>query len=606
MGRLIGAWRLFGRHKSARTGKMLSDNNQMSDGSSSAGSAEPTAASVTVCRCVLSAAVLLALADCWCRSAIGCRPATAGGTKLRPLTVSAAFCCALVGSIAGIVDALAPSLAVRQARAVAVLAAAGICWCVAAVVLRTSLWREESCCGATLGQIGRHLPLSLVAVLAVLATAGSCVRAIAKWPIRSGLHLQDPDDEVTALLASPGPSALLLAVLLSGCFAKADGSLSPGETLCLIFAALLAGAAGSVATKFAVHAELAQLPKSFGPEALCAALLTLAAISAWCGLRQWVCQPSAGSESGRRGGMWSNSSSSGLGASLLADESADEEDGFKSRLPPTIMKPKVRSKPEATLQTAGARAGGSAAGQTGSSPAGQLALGGGDEMLDEAQRLAGVASRGSRARPPPRRRSRAENSRRLDGRRPNGSSDESSDDSEDPPADADEEEDQDRRRMPPPEPRRRAAAPASASSSRRDTFHAIPAATSQQQTAQSESSPEAAADPRPGVQGGPGAVAAAAMALRRAYRSGRERKKRNAWEGAVSAFGEALKEYQAAVDSGADAGGGIALGGGFSSSVRVPSLPANTCESVVPGSSACLMHTFGLIRRSQKVLAEAC
>jgi hypothetical protein len=37
----------------------------------------------------------------------------------------------------------------------------------------------------------------------------------------------------------------------------------------------------------------------------------------------------------------------------------------------------------------------------------------------------------------------------------------------------------------------------------------------------------------------------------------------------VSAFGEALKLYQAAVDSGADSGGGIALGGGFSSSVRV-------------------------------------
>ena len=64
---------------------------------------------------------------------------------------------------------------------------------------------------------------------------------------------------------------------------------------------------------------------------------------------------------------------------------------------------------------------------------------------------------------------------------------------------------------------------------------------------------------------GPGAVAAAAMALRRAYRSGRERKKRGAWEPAIAAFSEALKLYSAAVGPGAPADA-VALGGGFSSS----------------------------------------
>jgi hypothetical protein len=550
----------------------MSGGSQM-DGSSS-GASEGAAPAVMACRCALCVLLLIAFADCWCRSAIGCKPVTAGGTKSRPLTVSAAFGCALVASITGVADALAPSPAVLQARAVAVLAAACSCWCIAAVVLHTSLWREESCCGATLAQIGRHVPLLLVAVLAVLATGVSCCRALAKWPIHDGLHLQAPDDEVTALLAAPGPSALLLAVLLSGCFARVDGALSPGETLCLIFAALLVGTAGCVATKFAVHAELANLPKSFGPEALCATLLAFATICAWCGLRHWVCQPAAGAEAGKRGGMWSNGSSSGLGASLLADDSTDEEGGFKSRLPPTIMKPKVQPKPNEALNAAGGRSGASPTSQTGSRESlstGQVTRGDDDGLLDEAQRLAGAASRGSRARPP-RRRSRAENIRRhVDDRRHDGRSDESDYDSEDPYADANVEEDEDRRRMPPPEPRRRAAAPAPASPSRpaRGAVPTNSVATSQQHNVHSESSPEAAADPNSEVQGGPGAVAATAMALRRAYRSGRERKKRNAWEGAVSAFGEALKLYQAAVDSGADSGGGIALGGGFSSSVRV-------------------------------------
>ena len=212
---------------------------------------------------------------------------------------------------------------------------------------------------------------------------------------------------------------------------------------------------------------------------------------------------------------------------------------------------------------------GQAGNRVSSSRTGQLTRGD-DDGLDEAQRLAGVASRGSRARPP-RRRSRAENVRRhMDDRRHDGRSDESGDDNEDPYADADVEENEDRRRMPPPEPRRRAVAPAPASPwPARGSDLTKPVATSQQHNVHSESPPEGAPNLVSEVQGGPGAVAAAAMELRRAYRSGRERKKRNAWEGAVTAFGEALKLYQAAVDSGADSGGGIALGGGFSSSVRV-------------------------------------
>lgn len=541
---------------------MESSALEMTDGSATPpAESEPAPPVVTACRCVLCVVVLLAFGDCWCRSAIGCTPAIAGGTKSRPLTVSAAFGCGLVATIIDVIDALIPSPVILRARTVAILAAASACWCVAVVVLRTSLWREESCFGVLLGQIGRHVPVALVALLAVLAAGISSCRAIARWPMRGGLHLQEPDDEVTALLAAPGPSALLLSVLLSGCFAKADGALSPGETLCIIFAAILTGAAGCVATRFVVHAELANLPKAFGPEALCATLLVFATIFVWCGLRHWVSQPPGGAASGRRGGMWSNSNSSGLGASLLADESTDEEGGFKSRLPPTIMKPKANSKPDTASKVPEAQA----------APSPSISESGshhdGDFHHDEAQRLAGVSARGSRARPP-RRRSRAENfRRRVDDRRHDDSTDASGDDDEDRHAAVDGDEDEDRRRMPPPEPRRPAAAPPTHPSA--DSIPANLTGTTQQNSMLSQSV-EVLAGPSSEVQGGPGAVAAAAMELRRAYRSGRERKKRNAWEGALNAFGDALTLYQAAVNSGADFAGGIPLGGGFSSSVCVP------------------------------------
>ena len=84
----------------------MSGGTQLSDGSSSgAEGAEPA---VIACRCVLCVVLLIAFADCWCRSAIGCKPVTAGGTKSRPLTVSAALGFALVASITGVADALAP------------------------------------------------------------------------------------------------------------------------------------------------------------------------------------------------------------------------------------------------------------------------------------------------------------------------------------------------------------------------------------------------------------------------------------------------------------------------------------------------------------------
>jgi hypothetical protein len=560
---------------------MSSDGSTNPPGGDSGGAAPPAE---TACRCLLCMVLLLAFADCWCRSAIGCRPVAAGGTVSRPATVCAAFGCALVASALGVADALAPSRAVLQARAVALLAAASACWCVAVVVLRTSLWRAESCCGVTLGRVGRCLPVALVGVLALLAAAASTCRAVAQWPIHGELHLEEPDAELTALLAAPGPGALLLVVLLSGCFAEAEGALSPGETLSLVFAALLAGAAGCVATRFAIHAELANLPKSFGPEALCAALLAFATLCAWCGVRQWVCQRAAGAEVGRRGGMWNNGASSGLGAGLLADDSTDEEGGFKSRLPPTIMKakPKPESSSAATAEASGAAAGAAAGSPSSRAGAGGIVSGrraaaaADDSSDEEAQRLASAAARGSSRSRPPRRRSRGENIRRAPVR--DGTSDDDDDDDDDdykdPYADANLDADEDRRRMPPPEPRTNRRTPAAAAAA------AAAAAVPQQQDDSEPSEPTpaaaAAAGGSSGLRGGPGAVAAAAMALRRAYRSGRERKKRNAWDGAVSAFGEALKLYQAAVDSGADSAG-IALGGGFSSSVRAPA-----CLSACP------------------------
>ena len=104
----------------------------------------PAAGAEIAARAVLLLVVLVALVDCWCRSAIGCRPAVAGGTIVRPAAVCVAFGCALVCCVLGVVDALAPSEALAQAKAVSLLVAAGACWPVALVVLRTSAWRAES------------------------------------------------------------------------------------------------------------------------------------------------------------------------------------------------------------------------------------------------------------------------------------------------------------------------------------------------------------------------------------------------------------------------------------------------------------------------------
>lgn len=509
----------------------------------------PAAGAEIAARAVLLLVVLVALVDCWCRSAIGCRPAVAGGTIVRPAAVCVAFGCALVCCVLGVVDALAPSEALAQAKAVSLLVAAGACWPVALVVLRTSAWRAESALGTALGSVGRCLPVCLVAVLALAGAAASALRSIA-WPLDGGaLHPHAPDDEATALLASIGPGALTLVVLLSGCFADADGALSPGATLSIVFAAMLGAVAGCVATRKFVHAELANLPKGFPSEALCSFLLAGAALCAWCGVRVWVTQREAGAELGRRGGMWGNSASAGLGAGLLADaESTDEEGGFKSRLPPTIMKRKPEPDPIAVAAAAAARPGGAISNTTETNAAASAAADDNWEAA-EAQRLANAAARGSRNTRPLRRRSRPDNVRRSVA----AAEDEESGDSEDDGADPNSFEEQEARmRMPPPEPRFRRAAPPAATPL---TNPASPAAKAQP-------APPAAALKPPG---GPGSVAAAAMALRRAYRSGRERKKRGAWEGAVTAFGEALNLYHACVDSGATAEG-IALGGGFSSS----------------------------------------
>ena len=162
----------------------------------------------------LAAVLLLGLLDIWCRSALGCRPAVAGGTKLRPAWVCLAASCALVASVLGVVQAAAgASAAVERARDVATLAASNACWGIAAALLRTSTWRASSACGRSLGCIGGCIPTGVVGV-AVLVFLGASAAFGVAWP-HDEPHAPAPARAAArdaGLLA--GPLALLMGKLI--------------------------------------------------------------------------------------------------------------------------------------------------------------------------------------------------------------------------------------------------------------------------------------------------------------------------------------------------------------------------------------------------------
>ena len=162
----------------------------------------------------LAAVLLLGLLDIWCSSALGCRPAVAGGTKLRPAWVCLAASCALVASVLGVVQAAAgASAAVERARDVATLAASNACWGIAAALLRTSTWRASSACGRSLGCIGGCIPTGVVGV-AVLVFLGASAAFGVAWP-HDEPHAPAPARAAArdaGLLA--GPLALLMGKLI--------------------------------------------------------------------------------------------------------------------------------------------------------------------------------------------------------------------------------------------------------------------------------------------------------------------------------------------------------------------------------------------------------
>ena len=164
-------------------------------------------------RVALAVVLLLGLLDIWCSSALGCRPAVAGGTKLRPAWVCLAASCALVGSVMGVVQAAAgASAAVERARDVATLAASNACWGIAAALLRTSTWRASSACGRSLGCIGGCIPTGVVGV-AVLVFLGASAAFGVAWP-HDEPHAPAPARAAArdaGLLA--GPLALLMGKL---------------------------------------------------------------------------------------------------------------------------------------------------------------------------------------------------------------------------------------------------------------------------------------------------------------------------------------------------------------------------------------------------------